>query len=109
MSAVTSKVMVPCHHIFTKHGWRRAKFLSHPEIHLSVSAIKGDYRQFGAKCSDVPTSSINAKADSGAQSCLWSLHDFYAAGFSQEHLLPVNMNLVAANKSPIKIDGAALI
>ena len=55
VSAVTSKVMVPCHHIFTKRGWRRAKFLSHPEIHLSVSAIKGDYRQFGAKCSDVPT------------------------------------------------------
>ena len=48
-------------------------------------------------------------ADSGAQSCLWSMNGFRAAGFSNEHLIPVNMDLVAANKSPISIEGAALL
>ena len=61
------------------------------------------------KCPDVAPTTISAMADSGAQSCLWSLNGFYAAGFSNKHLIPVNVDLVAANKSPIKINGAVLL
>ena len=38
--------------------------------------------------------------DLGAQSCLWSLDEFCAAGFPKEHVLDVQMNLIAANISP---------
>ena len=104
-----SSTVNPSHHVFSKGQWRRARFLNHPEIKLSVSATKNDYLAFGRKCPDVAPTIISAMADSGAQSCLWSLNDFYAAGFSKKHLIPVNMDLVAANKSPIKIDGAVLL
>ena len=110
--------IVPCHHIFTKGGWleqetkggwRRARFLPHPEVELSVSAIGKDYKEFGVSCNDVSAKRVVAMTDSGAQSCLWSLDEFRAAGFTKEHLLDVQMNLVAANKSPITITGAALL
>ena len=45
-------------------------------------------------------------ADTGAQSDLWSLSDFLACGFSRDDLLPVNMALSAANRSPISMEGA---
>ena len=45
-----------------------------------------------------------AMADSGPQSCLWLMNDFLAAGFSQDDLIPVSIDLVAANKSPITVD-----
>ena len=109
VSSVSTHVKVPCHHIFTKKGWRRAKFMSHPEVQISVSSSKTDYKQFGVSCRDVPTSQTKGMTDSGAQSCLWSYDEFRDAGFSDEHLLPVQMDLVAANKSPIKIEGAALL
>ena len=35
--------------------------------------------------------------------------DFLAAGFSEEDLIPVSMDLVAANKSPININGAVFL
>ena len=101
--------IVPCHHIFTKGGWRRARFLPHPEVELSVSAMGKDYKEFGVSCNDVSAKRVVAMTDSGAQSCLWSLDEFRAAGFTKEHLLDVQMNLVAANKSPITITGAALL
>ena len=47
--------------------------------------------------------------DLGAQSCLWSLDEFCAAGFPKEHVLDVQMNLIAANISPITIMGVALL
>ena len=47
--------------------------------------------------------------DSGAQSCLWSLNGFLSAGFTKADLLPVYLELVAANKSPIKIAGAIIV
>ena len=47
--------------------------------------------------------------DSGAQSCLWSMAGFLAAGFSHTDLIPVSLDLVAANKSPITIAGATIV
>ena len=63
----------------------------------------------GSAALNVASTTITAMADSGAQSCLWSMDGFRAAGFSNEYLIPVNMDLVAANKSPISIEGAALL
>ena len=99
----------PSNHVFSKGEWRRARFLNHPEVQLTVSSSASDYKAFGRKCCNVQPTLITAMADSGAQSCLWSLDGFRAAGFSTDYLVPVNMDLVAANKSPISIDGAALL
>ena len=47
--------------------------------------------------------------DTRAQSCLWSMTGFLAAGFTPSDLIPVSLDLVAANKSPIKIAGAIIL
>ena len=45
-------------------------------------------------------------ADSGAMYDVWSLHEYLNAGFSEKGLLQVTLDLNAANKSPIYINGA---
>lgn len=82
------------HHIFSKGEWRRTKVKSHPRVPLSIT-MQG--------CLPVD---ISAVADSGAQSDLWSLDEFLRAGYTMDNLSPVSLSLNAANKSPIKIDGA---
>ena len=96
------------HHIFTKGEWRKVKALSHPEVKLTLSVDSSDYRSFGRQCPKILPSTITALADSGAQSCLWSMEGFLAMGFSMKDLIPVSLDLSAANKSPINIAGAVL-
>ena len=54
---------------------------------------------------------ITGMTDTGAQSCLWSMTGFIAAGFTPSDLIPGSLDLVAANnyKSPIKIAGAIIL
>ena len=52
---------------------------------------------------------ISAIADTGAQSDLWSLEVFLACGFSRDDLHPVNLSLLATNRSPIAIEGAFFV
>ncbi len=101
--------MKTTHHIFTKGEWRRARFLDHPKVNIKISVKASDYKAFGHQCPQVNPSEIVAMTDSGAQSCLWSLDDYIAAGFSTNDLIPVNMDLVAANKSPITINEAVIL
>ena len=74
-----------------------------------MSVNHSDYQAFGRRCPTTAPTTITAMADTGAQSCLWSRDGFLAAGFSKEDLLPVHVDLVAANKSPITIDGAIIV
>ena len=60
-------------------------------------------------CPNVNPVTISAMADTGAQSCLWSMDAFLAAGFLLSDLIPVKIDLVAANKSPIRIEGAIVV
>ena len=97
------------HHIFTAGEWREARVMGHPVVRLSASVSATDYRQFNRRCPAVHPTNISALVDSGAQSCLWSLQDFLAAGFTTEDLIPVSLDLIAANKSPIDIAGAVML
>ena len=98
------------HHIFSEGEWRRAKFLDHPTWTPEMSVRRKDYAAFSRPCPKVPNKiNIVAKLDSCCQSCLWSKKEFLAAGFKEEDLIPVSLGLNAANKSPIKIDGAILV
>ena len=99
----------PSHHIFTKGEWRRARVMSHPKVELMMSVHPSDYRTFERRCPTITPTTINVMADSGAQSCLWSMDGFLAAGFTHDDLIPVSLDLVAANKSPITVAGAIII
>ena len=69
-----------------------------------------DYQAFRRSCPTVAQTAITAMADTGAQSCLWSMTGFLAAaGFTPSDRIPVSIDLVAANKSPIKIAGAIIL
>ena len=97
------------YHISTKGQWCRARFLNHPEVKLAMSVNSSDYQAFRRSCPIVAQTVITAMADTRAQLCIWSMTGFLAAGFTPSHLIPVSLDLVAANKSPIKIAGAIIL
>ena len=91
--------VVLSHHIFTKAGWRRARLTDHPRTPLSLSPEHEPQK----------VATVQGLADSGAQSNVWSLNEYLAAGFSLDDLSPVTLALNAANKSAIRIDGALFV
>ena len=113
-SAASTRSNRPCdaqplrmsHHVFTKGEWRRMRFREHPTVNLKLSTNSNDYKSFGLCCPSVPSTEIIATTDTGAQSCLWSLQDCKKAGYDIENIKPVNLDMSAANRSPIKVTGA---
>ena len=99
-SAATTRSSRPAHpltqQLFTKNGWRKAKTSAHPTVTLQLTM----------KSRQSKPVKVTAVADTGAQSDLWSLNDFLKAGYKLSDLSPVSLSLNAANKSPIRIDGA---
>ena len=91
-----SEVVSLTHHIFTKGEWRRARMSNHPLVELQIGFDKKRTR----------LADVSAVADTGAQSDVWSLEEYLAAGFTKEQLSPVSISLHAANRSPIRIEGA---
>ena len=49
---------------------------------------------------------VTAVTDTGAQSCLWGITDFYRCGFKDADLIPVKRTVIAANQDEIEISGA---
>ena len=95
------------HQIFSKGEWKRARLRDHPTVPIVITLDTSTQSRY----TDVPTTAnvhveVTAVADTGAQSDLLSLSDFLACGFPREQLIPVNMDLSAANRSPISIEGA---
>ena len=87
------------HHIFTAGEWRRAKLRNHPRVTVNVSVGPSKI------LSHTHSTPVNAVTDSGAQSNIWSLKAFDAAGFQRSALSDVSLNLKAANSSGIHING----
>ena len=85
---------------------RRARFLNHPEVKLTMPVNGSDYQAFRRSCPIVAQTAITTMADTGAHSCLCSMTGFLAAGFTPSDLIPVYLDLVAANTSPTKFAGA---
>ena len=97
------------HHIFSSGEWRRARFINHPTMEFTLSVRKRDYKSFSVKCPQVQPVKIKANLDSCAQSCLWSLSNFFKAGFYKDDLISVSFALSAAIRSRIEIVGALLV
>ena len=69
------------HHIFSKGEWKSKNFLDHPTLRLQISVSPSDYTAFRRPCPTTKPLCISCIADTGAQSCLWSMSGFLAAGF----------------------------
>ena len=63
----------------------------------------------GALFPKIMPAHVNTVTDTGAQSCLWGVEDFYRCGFKDCDLIPVKRTIVAANRDEITILGAILL
>jgi len=93
------------HHIFSGCEWRRAKLQGHPRVQVNVSIVDVSSNQAPSRAY---SKELYAITDSCAQSNIWSLKDFDAAGFTRSALSPVSLSLKAANSSRIIVHGAFL-
>ena len=90
-------------------GWQRAKRPSHPRLRLRIFTNESDYEALKMKYVKIAPFHTDVVTDSGAQSCVWSLRSFLRAGFKECDLIPVSHKMKAANKVPIKIEGAIIL
>ena len=98
------------HYIFdSADGWKQSESMVHPTLRLHITVQKEDYDQIQRVCPNVKPSCVTVVTDTGAQSCLWSLSEFYKCGFKKSDLIPVKRVILAANREEIKIKGAILV
>jgi hypothetical protein len=104
------KEIVLDHYIFDSHdGWRKSESMSHPTLRLRLTIAAEDYDHVGVRCPKLMPSFVTVVTDTGAQSCLWSLQDFYRCGFRDSDLFPIKRTFFAANREEIKIVGAIFL
>ena len=90
-------------------GWQKAKKPCHARLQLRVTTEKSDYISLGTNFVSITPFHIDVVTDSGAQSCVWSLRGFTLSGFKKSDLIPIKHSMTAANKLPIKIEGAIIL
>ena len=91
-------------------GWQKAKKPCHPRLRLRATTEKTDYYSLGLnKFVSITPFHIDVVTDSGAQACVWSLKGFILSGFKTSDLIPIKHSMAAANKLPIKIEGAIVL
>lgn len=75
------KSIVLGHHIFDSYmGWLERKADLHPTLKVNVRTVSQDYDDLNLPCPQIKSAETNSVTDSGAQSCLWGLDDFYRCG-----------------------------
>ena len=92
------------HYVFQDGHWMKAGMRAHPLITVCVSTDKSWCR---TRHGPIVARNVPAIADTGAQTNVWLLLLFLAAGFDRSILIPAS-DLVAANYSGINIVGAFL-
>ena len=86
------------HHIFNcSFGWMIKESQKQPSIKLRISTDESDYQTFKKPCTKIIPSTVQAIADTGAQSSFMGLKVFLRCGFSGLDLLPVKKKMIAAN------------
>ena len=91
------------HYIFSNSsdGWKRTEAMAHPTLKLNLSTNTSDlyaHLELWLPCPDIRTPCcVKVVTDTGAQSCLWSLQDFYRCRFNNTDLLSVKETMCAAN------------
>ena len=67
------------------------------------------YSKLNQKVPTVESTVVDGVADTSAQVCLWSLSDYYKAGYKKKELIKVKQKIAAANRQPIEIMGAVFL
>ena len=103
--------VVLSHHMFDSiHGWRQRPADKQPSLKVDVKICVEMYDDLQINHPpDIKPMSLEGVADSGAQSCLLSLRQFYKCGFKKSHLVPVKLKMEAANRKSIGILGAIFL
>ena len=83
------------HQIFDGVEWKVSTFRDHPQVQFQLTSEQ-----------DGQSTTVNAIADSGAQSNLWGLKDFEQCGFGKHLLRPVSVSISAANNQLMNIAGS---
>lgn len=98
------------HHIFdSTAGWVRRSAWKQPTLRLTSRPCIEMYSKLKSTIPTVVSTVIDGIADTGAQVCLWSLSDFYKAGYKKKELIKVKQKIAAANREPIEIVGAVFL
>lgn len=80
--------------IISKCELKKSKKNDHPRVKINIATR--DNRKCGT---------VMAVADSGAMSNLWGLREFLASGFTKDDLIPVKIDIKAANKINLNVLG----
>ena len=100
------------HHIYSQKDkrWTRRASKPQPYIQLEASTRTTDYKTLGYTLpGGNRTTLIEGMADTGCQSCLSGTHMLNKLNLTQQDLIPVQLQMKAANKSCIKVIGAILV
>ena len=100
------------HHTYNQltDTWIRQASKPQPFITVTVTISTSDYTAFGLTIAK-PTTSVtfSAIADTGCQSCLAGISTIHHLGMTHKDLIPVTLQMHAANNAQIAILGAAII
>ena len=99
------------HHVYNEFckAWEKRASDPQPFIDVTIQAVPSDAHSLGFHTPlKNPTHPVTypVMADTGCQSCLAGMALLTKLGLDQQHLLPVNMRLTAANRGAIDIIGA---
>ena len=98
------------HHIFDNDaGWQRRRAWKQPTLRMKARPCAEMYSQLNKETPDIEKVVVDGVADTGAQTCLWSMSEFYKAGYKKKDLIQVKQRIVAANRQPIEIKGAVFL
>ena len=100
------------HHTYNNicDQWLKHSSQQQPFINLKASLHQNDYAALGFRL-DVParTSTLSVMADTGCQSCLAGVKVLQQIGIPQSKIIPVTMQMHAANNNTIDILGAVIL
>ena len=102
------------HHVYNEfcQVWEKRASQPHPFLDITVQALPSDIKDLNTKPTfnqPTPTVSYPAMADTGCQSCLAGPDLLAKLGLRVHHLLPVKMQMTAANNHSITILGAIIL
>ena len=102
--------VVLSHHIFEDgRGWMQKSAESQPMLKLNLSPCEEMYSKLDIGTPSVADAQVEGLADTGAQSCLWGMKEFYKCGFKRGDLVPVKHSMVVANREQLDIKGALFL
>lgn len=104
------RYVILTHHIFESgKGWLQKQAENQPKLRVNLSPCKDMYNKLKMVHPSLATVQCDGLADTGAQSCLWGMQEFYKCGFKKKDLVPVKHSMTVANREQLEIKGAIFL